>query len=87
MQVVFKNIREDLKKYNIISKNILKIGTIILIVLIVFAISVRLYITLFNADCSLQLFYEDLLECIKESFGSIYLCAFVLEMLHIKNNQ
>lgn len=87
MQVVFKNIREDFKKYNIISKYIIKIGTIILFGLITFAISVRIYISFVNADCSVQLFYEDLLECIKESFGSIYLSAFILEMLHINNNQ
>lgn len=76
--------REDFKKYNTISKFLIKIGTALLIGLIIFAISVRLYITIADADCSVQLFYEDLLECIKESFGSIYLCAIFLEMLHIK---
>lgn len=82
LQVIFKNIREDFKKYNIISKYILKIGTIILIGLITFAISVWVYISYVNPDCTVQLFFEDLLECIKESFGSIYLSAFVLEIFN-----
>lgn len=83
MQVVFKNIKEDFKKYNIISKYIIKIGTLILITLILFAIYIKLYLSFIYSDCTVRLFFEDLLEYIKESFGAIYLSAFVLEILHL----
>ena len=83
MQALFKNLKEDFKKYNIISKYIIKTGTVILVFLIVFAVTLKAYILNINADCSLQLLFEDLLECIRESYGAIYSCAFILEFFHL----
>ncbi|MBO4339112.1 MAG: hypothetical protein J5877_04265 [Clostridia bacterium] len=82
MQVLFNNLREDFKKYNIVSKYILKIGTAILLILSLIAVTTKLIILSDVSPVSLDFFFEDLLECIKESFGAIYFGAFALEVLH-----
>ncbi len=83
MQALFKNFKEDFSKFNIISKYILKIGTSLIIGIILFALFVKAYICFFNADCYFELFFEDILECLKETFGAVYLGAFILEILHL----
>ena len=83
MQVLFENIKSDLKQYNIISLLILKIGTVIMIILSLAAVITKLLLICYGSDIPLLFFYEDLLECIKESFVSIYFSALLLEALHI----
>ena len=83
MQTLFKNIKEDFKKYNIVSKYIIKIGTPLLLSLILCVIICKIEIASGAAPDSLVILFEDLLECIKESFGAIYFTAFFLEILHI----
>ena len=82
MQVLFENIKKDLKQYNRMSYYILKYGTIILVILILLSVIVKIMINNSLSDFSLEFFYEDLLECIKEAFGAIYFGAFTLEFLY-----
>ena len=82
MQVLFENIKEDFKKYNIISKYIIIFGSEIIasLIFMIVVIGIRNYLFPENA---LIFFFEDLLECLKECIGSVYLSAFVLEFLHL----
>jgi len=83
MQVLFKNIKNDLKQYNKISLYILKYGTFILVILSLIAIITKIMILYSETNIPMIFFYEDLLECIKEGFSSIYPGAMILEFLHL----
>lgn|GEM_PF-1815182 len=82
MQVIFKNIKEDFKQYNKISKYILKMGTVILILMVILAIILKAVLLFSSPEISLKILYDDLLECIKESFGAIYFGSLFLEILN-----
>ena len=87
MQEVIKNFKEDFKKFNIISKYILKFVTPLIIGLIFAAALCRVMLVNGMYFNSLPRLYDEMLICLKESFGAVFLGAYFLQFLYMASQK
>ena len=83
MQALFENFKKDFKKFNIISKYILIIGTPIVLFIALVTLYCKISIIFGFANDIIYTNYKDLLMCLKESIGAVYFGSFFLEFLHL----
>lgn len=87
MQVLFIKLKENYKKFNKLSKYILKFGTPIVFSLYLSALFCFIMIKFGISYDYLIRLQSELLECAKESFGSVFLCAFVIQIFFMAKDQ